>query len=335
MKNLSKPIYIAEIGSNHSGYLNSALNHITQAASIGFNAVKFQFIQNHKIWHNDCDDIFKLSKKEEFPSEWFKPIRSHCKSLGINVGYSPTFEGASKIIKEELSDFIKVASPQSEFDKFILDEAIDTGLKLIISNGYSDFSSTKETLEYVASKKVNSAMLFCVSEYPADNVIFPYEEAIELQKLCKDFGIDFGFSDHYKSMMPALSLANIGASVFEKHFILDNVESLDKSVSLNINESAEYIKQLNYIYDEPKITRNKTFHNKRDLYVSSFYLKRDVLKGEKLYLTDFTRKRNCKGDLCNTYDLWKLFQDKSLNKYYLKNMKKGDRLNNGDFKIDF
>ena len=62
----SKPIYIAEIGVNHAGDLNSALNHITRAVDIGFNAVKFQFIDVEKIWHEDCDIRFKLSMLSVF-----------------------------------------------------------------------------------------------------------------------------------------------------------------------------------------------------------------------------------------------------------------------------
>ena len=159
-------------------------------------------------------------------------------------------------------------------------------------------------------------------------------QAIKVQKLCEFLGIDFGFSDHYKSILPALSLANLGAKVFEKHFILDNVESLDKAVSLNLNEANEYIKQLNLIYSKSTIMRKNTFKNKRNLFVSSFYLKKDVSKGEKIKLSDFIRRRNCDSNICNTFDLWHSFKDKKLNKYYLKNMRKGDRLNNDDFKID-
>ena len=142
-----KNLFIAEIGVNHAGDLNLALEHILQAKKSGFNAVKFQFIDIKKIWHKECDSDLILSKKEEFKEEWFTPVKEYAKSLEMLVGYSPTFQNASKIIKNNSSDFIKIASPQSEFDKFILEEAIETGLPLIVSNGYSNFISTKKTID--------------------------------------------------------------------------------------------------------------------------------------------------------------------------------------------
>ena len=141
-----KNLFIAEIGFNHSGDINLALKHMLKAKESGFNAVKFQFINIKKIWHKKCDINMVLSKKEEFEEEWFKPIREYADSIEMIVGYTPTFQNASSIIKNNQSDFIKIASPQCEFDKFILDEAIDTGLPLIVSNGYSDLKSTKQTL---------------------------------------------------------------------------------------------------------------------------------------------------------------------------------------------
>ena len=115
---------------------------------------------------------------------------------------------------------------------------------------------------------------------------------------------------------------------------MDNIESLDKKVSLNLNEATEYIKQLNNVYAKPSTPRYKTFENKNEFFVSSFYLKRDVFEGEKLNFKDLKRLRNCDGNLCNTFNHWKSFNDKTINKFYLKDMKKGDRLNNGDFRVD-
>ena len=254
--------------------------------------------------------------------------------MGIEVGYTPTFQGASEIIKNHKSDFIKVASPQSEFDKFILDEAINTGLKLIISNGYSDFRSTKDLLEYLFSKQVDAGMLYCVAAYPADNIKFPYEEALAIQKECELYGIEFGFSDHYKSIYPALTLAKSGASIFEKHFILDNVESMDKDVSSGVFQSEQYINQLNINSKDAKYTRTKTFKDKKNIFTSSFYLNKNVKKGDKVYLTDFIRQRDCRGLSQNTFDLWNYFKVNKSSNYYLKDKKKGDRINNGDLCTD-
>jgi len=325
-----KNLFIAEIGVNHSGDINLALEHIQKAKESGFNAVKFQLIDIKKIWHANCDMNLVLSKKEAFQEEWFKPIKEFADALGMIVGYTPTFQNASSIIKNNQGDFIKIASPQFEFDKFILDEAIDTGLPLIVSNGYSDLKSTKQILDYLINSKIDNsqiALLYCVAKYPADNVFLPYEEAKEISKICERSKINFGFSDHYKSILPALELASLGAKVFEKHFVLEGIKTLDSQVSIESKEAIEYIKQIKFAQIRKKFKRESTMLNKRYFFCSSLFLKKSVKKGETFDLSHFNRLRMGKknSDL-ETYNLWNIIKKSNKNLYYTKDIKKGEML---------
>ena len=72
------------------------------------------------------------------------------------IGHTPTFQNASQTIKEYESDFIKIASPQAEFDKFILEEAIET-LPLVISNGYSNYNSSVELINFLENSKLKNS----------------------------------------------------------------------------------------------------------------------------------------------------------------------------------
>ncbi len=324
--------FIAEIGVNHIGKIDVAFKHIDLAKIAGFNAVKFQFIDTEKIWHKNCDESIKLSQKESFPYDWFEPLREYAHKNGLLIGHTPTFQNASKIIKDHKSDFIKIASPQAEFDRFILDEAIATNLPLIISNGYSDFNSSLDLINYVSKyqRKIRDiAFLYCIAKYPADMIKVPYEEAENLCQICNEKKINFGFSDHFKSILPALNLSNIGANVFEKHISIENIDSLDSEVSINELDAINYINQIKLISNNSIfIERESTFENKSSLFSSSLIFKVSVKKGDIFSLTHFSRYRegvNSKGVQTDT--LWKFLNKfSSEDIYYNKNIAEGENL---------
>lgn len=58
----------------------------------------------------------------------------------------------------------------------------------------------------------------CTSSYPA-----PIEEAnlVMMQRFAKDFGVKVGLSDHTLGTTVPVVATALGATVIEKHFILD------------------------------------------------------------------------------------------------------------------
>ena len=327
-------LFIAEIGVNHCGSLDYALKHIEEAKKVGFGAVKFQFIDINRIWHKDANPKIKLSKKESFQIDWFKPITDYAHSIGMLVGHTPTFQNASQTIKEYESDFIKIASPQAEFDKFILEEAIETNLPLVISNGYSNYNSSVELINFLENSKLknsNIAFLYCIAKYPADNVYFPYSEAKKIYEKCKEAKINFGFSDHYKSILPALNLKTFGATVFEKHFSLDDVKSLDSEVSVTKETAKEYIKQIKMASTEQTLKRESTFLKKEIIFCSNFFFRTNVKKNDLFSISHFDRFRlgNPNSGLL-TNRIRTIIANSKGNLHYSRDFYAGEMLKEGD-----
>ena len=49
-KKMNKTYIIAEVGPNHNGSLDMAINYIDELAKIGVDAVKFQLTNPHKLF---------------------------------------------------------------------------------------------------------------------------------------------------------------------------------------------------------------------------------------------------------------------------------------------
>jgi len=123
-------------------------------------------------------------------------------------------------------------------------------------------------------------LLKCTSSYPA-----PIEEAnlLMIQRLAKDFEVKVGLSDHtLGTTAPAIAVA-LGATIIEKHFILDYIiGGPDASFSLN---EIEFTKMVEAVRNAEKAIGAETYEltEKQKLgksFSRSLYVTEDVREGE-------------------------------------------------------
>ena len=89
-----KPFIIAEIGSNHNGNLNLAIQHIIEAKKSGANAVKFQIFES-AFFYKKKDKNYHFLRKYEFKKIWINrglnPGPTACKAGVIPLHHSPKY----------------------------------------------------------------------------------------------------------------------------------------------------------------------------------------------------------------------------------------------------
>ncbi len=328
--NPDTPTIIAEIGVNHEGSILLCYELIDQAVKFGFDAVKLQHIVPSEIWHPSYP-LSTLSEKESLSNDLLYKMVTYAKESGISIGCTPTFQGSAQVILDSGCDFIKVASPQSKYDWFLLDEAMDTNLPLVVSNGHCDYDSSFKLLNYLRDNKHQQtiAFLYCVSAYPADSVAMNYDEIANLFDFCRTNSIAIGLSDHYQSLYSALKMKyEHKAFIFEKHFSLEDTSSLDKDVSIHSYQAAEYVRQLHMPISTKLTSRDNTLLDKSNVFSSSFYLNKDVKQGEAFSLNDCKRLRDGLTDKINTLDSYFLLSDNDL--IYASNLFANHRLTESD-----
>jgi len=227
------PFMIAEAGINHNGDINIAFKMIEVAKSIGFEAIKFQTFRANEFNADDkatytyqsqgktiTESMMKMFQRYEFSKDQWYRIKKKCDDEKILFLSTPQNYSDLKLLLDIGIPAIKVGS--DDFTNIpLLDQYSKVELPLILSCGMADLAEVYTSLETVGFfDKKEVALLLCTSQYPtpASDV-----NLLKLKTLKAAFkNITVGFSDHTQGSLAASVATGFGASIFEKHFTLDN-----------------------------------------------------------------------------------------------------------------
>ena len=245
-------LYIAEIGLNHNGDMDTALSMISSAARAGADAVKFQTFVPELMNSVYTDDLLGSGTERKrdsghldffrrfvFDRDRYRELQAAAAGEGT-IFFSSVFDIESLNMLEGLGvPLYKLAS--SEVTNHPLIGAVaDTGKPAILSTGMA----SEEEIEMAVSlfRKKSGAelvLLHCVSLYPvrADQV-----NLSRIPALARRFGLPVGFSDHSREAITPVLAACMGARIFEKHFTIDRFHDCpDKEISFTPEEFAGMI----------------------------------------------------------------------------------------------
>lgn len=218
--NLDKEIFIvAEIGNNHEGNCQTALELVEAASSTGVNAVKFQTFIPEKYYERSQTNRIKTLKRFQLSYDNLIKIKNYAESKGL-IFFSTPFDLESARFLNSIQDLFKISSGDNTFWSLIK-EIASYEKPTIISTGTSGFKELDRIYNYfkLNSELNNLIFLHCVSSYPV-----PREQAnlLMIKKLIKKYkNIKIGYSDHTLGIESATCAAALGARIIEKHFTLD------------------------------------------------------------------------------------------------------------------
>jgi pseudaminic acid synthase len=163
----------------------------------------------------------------------------------------------------------------------LIEYTASKGKPMIISTGiasYEDIKLAVDTCRSVGNSDIT--LLKCTSSYPA-----PIEEAnlVMMQQFAKDFGVKVGLSDHTLGTTVPIVATTLGATVIEKHFILDrSIGGPDASFSLNETEFTEMVKAVRDAEKAiGKVSYDLTEKQKAERqFARSLYVAEDIKEGE-------------------------------------------------------
>lgn len=244
---------IAELSANHNGNLKIAIDTIRAAKRAGADAIKLQtytadtitldcdkedfVIKGGTLW--DGKTMYSLYKEAYTPWEWHKELFRVAKEEGL-VCFSSPFDATAVDFLEDLKTPIyKIASFEIT-DIPLIRYAASKRKPMIISAGiasYQDIELAVNTCREEGNEDIT--ILKCTSAYPAT-----LEDAnlLSMQQIAKDFNVKVGLSDHTLGVTAPVVATALGASVIEKHFILDkSIGGPDASFSLDFDEFSEMV----------------------------------------------------------------------------------------------
>lgn len=254
MDQKSKVFIIAELSANHNGSLETAIETIRAAKRTGADAIKLQtytaetmtidcanenFMINHGTeW--DGELLFDLYKRAYTPWEWHEKLFAVAKEEGL-VCFSSPFDNTAVDLLETLEvPIYKIASFEIQ-DIPLIEYTAKKGKPMIISTGIAEMEDIELAIETCRRAGNNDiTVLKCTSAYPAD----PKDaNLLTIPDIVSRFGVKAGLSDHTMGIEGPVVATVLGATVIEKHFILDkSIGGPDAHFSLDEKEFTEMVK---------------------------------------------------------------------------------------------
>jgi len=326
------PYCIAEVGINHNGDIDKALEMITVAKEAGAEAVKFQTFRAKEMCGNPNQQFTYQSQGETITEpmvemfhrnelkrdNWFT-IKNECIKHDIVFMSTPQNFSDLKLLLEIGVPAIKIGS--DDFTNLpLLNSYSEVGLPLIVSSGMADMGEVYTSLNAVGAFSGKSiALLQCTSQYPT----LPIDVNLKRIRTLKSAFpmLEVGFSDHTQGELASSLAVAMGASVFEKHFTLDNeLPGPDHWFSENPIGLKKWIKSIKTSWEmmgDPIIRPTQGELQMRKESRRSVVVIKDIKSGSKFTKKNIAIRRPGTGLPPNMYD-------NILNCKSTKNLKEGD-----------
>ena len=219
------PLVIAEIGINHEGSFDKAVQMVDDAEKAGCECVKFQshviedeMIPNDVVPGNTTETIWEIMKRCALSEEQEIALKKRVEKQGM-IYLSTPFSRAAAIRLERMGvPAYKIGS--GECNNYPLIKHIAGYRKpIILSTGMNDIASIRPAVEIIRKAGVPYALMHCTSLYPT-----PYEKVRlgALRVLAENFpDAVLGLSDHSIGNYTCFAAAALGASILEKHYVSD------------------------------------------------------------------------------------------------------------------
>jgi pseudaminic acid synthase len=288
---------IAEISANHLGDLNIAKKLIHAAKDAGATHVKlqtykadtmtlnldstdFSISKEHKLWGGRS--LYGLYEEAHTPWEWHKELFKLAEELGIEIFSSPFDKTAVDFLENLDISMYKIASMESG-DIPLIKYIAKTQKPIIASTGSSTLEEIDELVEAVHSEgNKKLTLLLCTSAYPT-----PQNQVhlARMELLRERYNLPIGLSDHTLGNSASLAAVAMGASVIERHFILNRSQGGPDSVfSLEPNELLDLSVHIKEIEES---VGNKLWEIQPDESESrrlrrSLIIIKNVIEGEKI-----------------------------------------------------
>lgn len=285
---------VAEMSANHCGRLEIARETVRAAKDCGADALKLQTytadtmtldckserfrISGSGQW--DGKYLYDLYKEAAMPWEWQRELKAYADEIGIELFSSPFDPTAVDFLESIGVKRYKIASFEA-VDIPLIRYAAKTGKPLIISTGVCTPEEIEETV--VAAKDAGCSdltLLKCTSAYPAAPEAMNLATIADLARRFGPQGVKVGLSDHTTSNETAVAAVALGATMVERHFILDRaLGGPDASFSATPDEfkaMVESIRLTEKLVGKVDYAVNPAARN----YMRSLYVCEDMKKGD-------------------------------------------------------
>ena len=252
-----QPAYVvAEVSANHHHDYSQAEKLVREAKRAGADAIKLQTYTADTMTIDSDAELFKvgagslwsgrtlydLYQEAHTPWEWHAPLQKVAAEEGLGFFSTPFDESAIDFLESLKVPAYKIASFEL-VDTPLLERVGRTGKPVMLSTGMASQDEIADAVSTLRGAGCRALVLLrCASAYPAK----PADTHLAaMRTLAELFDVEVGLSDHTMDPAVAVAAVALGASVIEKHFILDrSAGGPDAAFSLEPHELKELVRQL-------------------------------------------------------------------------------------------
>jgi len=235
------PFVIAEIGNNHNGRMDLAIQLVKAAAAVNADAVKLQTKNPETAFRKELLDMpyenensFGATYREhkhaiELTEQQTIELYELAQSLGL-IAFSTPFDVDSVDMLERIGQPIYKISSFHVTDLQLIEKVCETGKPIIMSTGMSSWDEIDKGVEVIRRFTDNFVLMQCTSSYPADlsDLNLSAIPAIQERYQCQ-----VGYSGHERGVGVGPGAVLLGARVIERHFTMDRtLKGPDHAASL-------------------------------------------------------------------------------------------------------
>ncbi|MEY2816586.1 MAG: hypothetical protein RL275_49 [Chloroflexota bacterium] len=240
------PLVLAEIGINHEGSFEKAIQMVDDAYKAGCECVKFQshviedeMIPNNVIPGNAKESIWDIMARCALGEDEEIRLKRYVESKGMIYLCTPFSRAAADRLHK--MDVVAYKIGSGECNNYPLIAHIASfGKPVILSTGMNDLDSIQPGAQILEDARVPYALTHCTSMYPT-----PYDKVRlgALKSMAQKFpNAVLGLSDHSLGNYTCFASVALGARILEKHFTSDKTwPGPDVSISIDPQELKDLI----------------------------------------------------------------------------------------------
>lgn len=251
------PYIIAELGVNHDGSVERAVQMARAARDAGADAVKLQFFRTDLLMSSAAKlaayqraagetDPVAMLRRLELGAADLSRVLAAARDLGVHAvvtvfSVELVAEAEAAAARHGGWDAYKTASPDI-VHRPLLDALAATGRPLIVSTGASTPGEVRRAAGWLGGARGEGrlALLQCVSSYPTPEDRAALDGIGALREIAP--GVPVGYSDHTASETMGARAVAAGACILEKHFTYDrSARGPDHAASLDAAGFARYV----------------------------------------------------------------------------------------------
>lgn len=298
------PFVIAEVGINHEGDINKAIQMVKDAYSSGCECVKFQcHVVEDEMIPNDVkpghtkETIWEIMVRCALSHEEEVYLKKYVEEKGM-IFMSTPFSRAAAVRLEALGvSAYKIGS--GECNNYpLIKHVASYGKPIILSTGMNDLDSISPAVQILEEAELPYALTHCTSVYPT-----PYDAvrlgAIPILQEAFPNAV-VGLSDHTLTNYTSIAAIPLGARILERHFTSDKSwPGPDINISMDPSELQELIMASRSVFQALGGEKGILPEEKPtiDFAYASVVSIQEIHKGEKLSKENIWVKRPGTGEI--------------------------------------